>query len=84
MEEDFFEEMMESENSTALEDSKEDDYSDPSSGTIVGLLENDIIKPLLLEKQKKIVGYNPTEIIVVFMGLMFNLLLQKSLKYLLK
>ena len=38
MEEDFFEEMMESENSTALEDSKEDDYSDPSSGTIVGFV----------------------------------------------
>ena len=38
MEEDFFEEIMESENSTALEDSKEDDYSDPSSGTIVGFV----------------------------------------------
>ena len=38
--EEEFEEIMDSEESTALTDSEEDSYSDPLSGTIVGLVKS--------------------------------------------
>lgn len=83
---DEFEESMgmDAEEASSLEDMKEDTYSDPLAGTIVGLVQNNTRKLLMQERQKKTVGYKHTVIIVVSMGLMYSLLPQKNLRYLLK
>ena len=75
---DEFEESMgmDVEEASSLEDMKEDTYSDPLAGSIVGLV--------MQERQKKLVGYKLIVIIVVFMVLTFSLLLQKNPKSLLK
>jgi len=82
--EEEFEETMDSETSSALGDTSKNILDDPKAGTIINLVQEKFLKLQLLEKQKNKGGYKPIEIIEVFMGQMFNLLLQKNLKYLLK
>ena len=74
MEEDKpIEQTMDSRKSTAIKDSKADDIRDPLSGTITGLVEERYSKASEL-----------TEIIGVYMDLMFNSHLRRNHVYLLK